>query len=134
MPIARLLGSRVRDRNARILAASARHGVTLVDASSAAFVTVVRMWSDDRLHASSLGHALFGAAIAAAVGLPGSDDGWKRPLQPLTARQLVAAELRWFGAFVAPWAVRRLRGRSSGDGWTSMRPTLTPVRAWDSTP
>jgi hypothetical protein len=28
---------------------------------------------------------------------------------------------------MAPWVVRRVRGRSSGDGRTAKRPTLGPV-------
>ncbi|WAL66968.1 SGNH/GDSL hydrolase family protein [Amycolatopsis cynarae] len=132
MPIARPLGARVRELNARILAASARHGVTVVDASSADVLTDSRLWSEDRLHASPLGHERIAAAMAAAIGLPGSDDGWTRPLPALPPRpvwQAVTAELRWLGAFAGPWVARRVRGRSSGDGRTAKRPELSPVRA-----
>ena len=40
---------------------------------------------------------------------------------------LVMREAAWFGRHMAPWVVRRVRGRSSGDGRTAKRPTLGPV-------
>ena len=36
-------------------------------------------------------------------------------------------EVRWVAVYLAPWMLRRLRGRSSGDGITPKRPTLCPV-------
>ncbi|MEY7977661.1 hypothetical protein AB8O53_15245, partial [Streptomyces pilosus] len=50
----------------------------------------------------------------------------------ITGRLLVAGELRWAAGFLGPWLVRRLTGRSSGDGRTAKRPALLPVRTDDS--
>jgi hypothetical protein len=36
--------------------------------------------------------------------------------------------VRWFGLYFTPWLVRRLRGRSSGDGRVAKRPELEPLR------
>lgn len=130
VPLARLLRPRVLDFNARIRDAAARHGVTLIDAFPHAVLTDARMWSTDRLHASPLGHARFAAAIAHALGLPGSDDTWTLPLPPQPARApwtAAASDLRWLATFAGPWVYRRVRGRSSGDGRTAKRPQLTPV-------
>jgi hypothetical protein len=33
----------------------------------------------------------------------------------------------WAQRYFTPWIVRRLRGRSSGDGRTAKRPELAPV-------
>jgi hypothetical protein len=33
----------------------------------------------------------------------------------------------WMSRHMAPWIVRRIRGRSSGDGLAPKRPTLTPL-------
>ncbi len=41
----------------------------------------------------------------------------------------VADEVRWLGTFLGPWMMRRLRGRSSGDGRTAKRPVPTLVEA-----
>ncbi|MBF8188267.1 SGNH/GDSL hydrolase family protein [Nonomuraea sp. K274] len=129
MPLARPLRPRVLDLNARIRAAAARHGVTLVDTFPVKSVTDARLWSVDRLHASPAGHALIAAAMAHALRLPGGDDGWMRPLPPRPAPgplRTAATELRWVAMFLGPWIGRRLRGRSSGDGRTAKRPELTP--------
>jgi len=133
-PMARPLLPRVLDLNARIRAAAARHGVTLVDTFPLGYVTDARMWSTDRLHASPEGHARFAAAVAHALALPGSDDTWMTPLPPLPATpawRAAATEMRWLATFLGPWVGRRLRGRSSGDGRTAKRPLLTPIADGD---
>jgi hypothetical protein len=129
-PLARPLLPRALDFNARIRAAAARHGVTVVDTFPHAFTTDARMWSIDRLHASPQGHARFAAAVAHALNLPGSDETWTHPLPlqpPRAPWQAAATELRWIAAFAGPWIHRRIRGRSSGDGRTAKRPELSPV-------
>jgi lysophospholipase L1-like esterase len=133
IPIARPLLPRVLNLNARIREAARRHGVAVADSWPYPAVSDPRMWSADRLHASPRGHALIAAAVAHALDLPGSDDSWTRPLLPeavaRTGLRAVGAELRWAGAFLGPWIVRRLRGRSSGDGRQPKRPALLPVTA-----
>ncbi|MFC8227161.1 SGNH/GDSL hydrolase family protein [Streptomyces sp. NPDC057287] len=131
-PIARPVRSRVFELNDHIRAAAARHGVTVTEAAGHAVTTDPRLWSTDRLHSSPLGHERIAAAAAYALRLPGSDDAWSLPLPPLavpSARQAALAELRWTAAFLGPWLLRRLRGRSSGDGRTAKRPLLLPLSA-----
>ncbi|MEH0545373.1 SGNH/GDSL hydrolase family protein [Streptomyces sp. NPDC054884] len=130
MPLARPVRSRVFDLNTRIRAAAARHGVTVAETGRQTATTDPRMWTADRLHASPLGHERIAAALAHAIHLPGTDDTWTRPLPPQrvpSRRQAAGAELRWVAAHLGPWLVRRLRGRSSGDGRTAKRPQLLPV-------
>jgi lysophospholipase L1-like esterase len=129
-PLAKRLRPRVIDFNARLTAAADRHGVLVADTYPHAFATDSRMWSADRLHASPIGHARIAAAMGQMFGLPGSDGSWTLPLDPQarpTAWQATRTELTWIGSFLAPWAYRRLRGRSTGDGRTAKRPHLTPV-------
>ncbi|GAA2959733.1 MULTISPECIES: SGNH/GDSL hydrolase family protein [Streptomyces] len=129
-PIARPVRGRVFDVNDRIREAAARHGVTVADLAPLPVATDPRLWSEDRLHASPLGHARIAAAAAYALGLPGSDDTWALPLPPqrLPSRLNAAgAELRWAAGFLGPWIGRRLRGRSSGDGRAAKRPELLPL-------
>ncbi|MFF9642993.1 SGNH/GDSL hydrolase family protein [Kitasatospora aureofaciens] len=131
-PLARALRPRVLDLNARIRAAADHRGVVVVDFFPHRVTTDPRMWSADRLHASPLGHAGIAAAAAHALALPGSDDGWAEPLPPLPVagiRQRAAEEAAWIGTFLGPWLLRRLRGRSSGDGRVAKRPELRPVEA-----
>jgi lysophospholipase L1-like esterase len=132
-PPARPLAPRIVALNARIREAARRHGVAVADSWPYPAVTDPRIWSADRLHASPRGHALIAAAVAHALDLPGSDDSWTQPLLPeavaRTGLRAVGAELRWVGAFLGPWIVRRIRGRSSGDGRQAKRPALLPVTA-----
>jgi lysophospholipase L1-like esterase len=129
-PPARPLGRRVLALNSRIREAAGRHGVVIADMSAHAVMTDPRLWSPDRLHASPLGHARIAAAVAHAFALPGSDDTWTLPLPPdtsvRTGLRVVGAELRWAGGFLGPWLLRRVRGRSSGDGRQAKRPGLLP--------
>ncbi|MEU8893590.1 SGNH/GDSL hydrolase family protein [Streptomyces sp. NPDC048442] len=132
VPLARPVRSRVFELNARIRVAAARHGVTVAETGRQAVTADPRMWSVDRLHASSLGHERIAAAIAQALHLPGSDDAWTLPLPPQrvpAGLRATAAELRWAGEFLGPWLGRRLRGQSSGDGRTAKRPQLLPLLA-----
>jgi hypothetical protein len=89
-----------------------------------------RLWHPDRLHANSEGHARIAAAIADALALPGADRTWAQPLPPAPParrHRALAADLAWGRDHFAPWVLRRLRGRSSGDGRVAKRPELLPV-------
>jgi hypothetical protein len=104
--------------------------VLVVDADAFEVTVDRRLWSADRIHATPLGHAHMAAAAAHALGLPVGED-WGQPLPPLAALpwwRAAAAEAGWAGSFLGPWAMRRLRGRSSGDGRVAKQPDLQPVR------
>ncbi|MFG2512474.1 SGNH/GDSL hydrolase family protein [Streptomyces sp. NPDC048584] len=136
-PLARPLIPRVTALNQRIREAAGRHGVTVADTALHPVAGDPRLWSTDRLHASSLGHERIAAALAYALRVPGSDDTWSLPLPPVpvaTGRQVATTELRWVAGFLGPWLVRRLKGRSSGDGRTAKRPLLLPVRTENASP
>ena len=124
------LATRIHDLNARIRTAAARRGVTVVDLAAYPVCRDPRLWSTDRLHLNTLGHTRLAAAVGHALGLPDSDTLWMDPLAPqekLAAWRRAEADLRWAGSFLGPWLLRRLRGRSSGDGRTAKRPALAPV-------
>ncbi|GAA3803675.1 SGNH/GDSL hydrolase family protein [Sphaerisporangium flaviroseum] len=137
IPLARPLSPRVAALNHRIRVAARRHGVTVAETSHHPVTTDPRLWSQDRLHASPLGHERIAAAIAHALQLPNSSEAWIHPLSSLAVTpsrwRAGATELRWAAAFLGPWLGRRLRGRSSGDGRTAKRPLLTPVIGADRT-
>jgi uncharacterized protein (DUF952 family) len=128
-PLFRRLAPRVAAYNERIRAVAAAHGAVVVDFAARGVGTDLRIWSPDRIHANPYGHSLIAAAFADTLGVTGFDH-WQVPL-PVTAPagrvRRGAAELRWLGRDVAPWMVRRLRGRSSGDGIVAKRPRLLPV-------
>lgn len=129
MPLARRLAPRLAAMNDTIRDVARAHRALLVDFARVPVASDPRLWSEDRLHANSAGHARIAAALAAALALPGSDANWARPLPALpppgpTTR--LRAELRWIHRYLLPWAMRHLRGRSSGDGVTAKRPHLAP--------
>ncbi|MDA5285397.1 SGNH/GDSL hydrolase family protein [Streptomyces sp. Isolate_45] len=129
-PAARPLRPRVLALNAHIREAAARHGVVVAETGLSDVAADPRLWAVDRLHAGPLGHARIAAALAEALGVPGSDDSWSHPLPPRptpSALRTVSTEVAWVAGFLGPWLGRRLRGRSSGDGRTAKRPELLPV-------
>lgn len=130
MPMARRVAPRVHEFNAAVREVSAATGTLVVDLAEHPVAADPRLWSDDRLHANSLGHARIAAALAHALRLPGADDAWRAPLPPPPRRSgaaRAAEELRWIQRHFIPWAWRHARGRSSGDGIRPKRPALTTV-------
>ncbi len=120
--------SRVNGFNAIIRAVAAERGAVLVDLDDDG-VANPRYWSADRLHANPLGHERMAAAAANALGAdPGAgwDDELEMPPAP-PAPLRIARDAAWIGRHLSPWLLRRLRGRSSGDGREPKRPELGPI-------
>lgn len=128
MPLARLIAPRIAALNEALAAASRASGAILVDFAAHAVATDRRLWSEDRIHANSAGHARIADALAQALELPGSNDAWHAPLPalPQTRAQWCAAEARWIRWHLLPWIWDGLRGRSAADGRGPKRPTLAP--------
>ena len=130
MPMARRIAPRLRELNARLRAAAAANGTRLVDFEAHPVAGDPRLWSDDRLHANSAGHARIAAALAHALEIPGSDAAWQSPLPPLPPSSTfdrLRREMAWTRRHFLPWLWRHARGRSSGDGRHPKRPELRPV-------
>jgi lysophospholipase L1-like esterase len=126
MPIGRFLTKRVAAMNDALREASAASGATLVDFAAHPVGSDRRLWSEDRFHANAEGHARIAAALAQALGLPGTDDAWSAPLPRggpgLFAR--LGADLRWLVVHFWP------RWRSGPDLTPRLpkRPRLEPFR------
>lgn len=132
LPIGRVIAGRVERINTRIRAAADRYGFRLVDLYRAPSMTDLDTWSDDRVHGSTKGHALFAAAAAEALGLPGSSRDWARAsdrLQGPKLRSQAYSQLLWTQNMLMPWFWRHVRGRSTGDGRSPKRPRLDHVVA-----
>jgi lysophospholipase L1-like esterase len=130
MPIARGVRGRVLAFNDAVRAIATRHGALVIDLGHDGG-TDPRLWHTDRLHANAIGHERIADAAAEQLGLPGASGAWRDPLPDPIARVAVplrlAQEVAWTGRFFAPWVMRRVRGRSSGDGIVAKRPRLEPV-------
>lgn len=130
LPAARGLAPRIEALNEALRHICAETGSRLVDLARYPVAVDPRLWSDDRLHANGAGHARIAAALAHALDLPGSDASWSEPLPPLAPPSRWArwgADLRWTARYLLPWALRHLRGRSTGDGRQPKRPRPLPL-------
>ncbi|HEX8617013.1 MAG TPA: SGNH/GDSL hydrolase family protein [Thermoanaerobaculia bacterium] len=130
MPLARILGTRIVELNDAIRDSCAASGAILCDLASYPVASDPRLWSDDRLHANSIGHARIADALAYHLDLPGTDRTWMDPLPDRprpTFADLVNAEIAWTRRHLLPWIWRHMRGISSGDGRRAKRPELLPV-------
>lgn len=129
-PVARVVRPRLIAYNDAIREIGSRTGALVVDIAAEPVATDPRLWSVDRLHASPLGHERIAAALADALGIADNGRTWAQPL-PLAPRRpahaLITAELLWAQRYFRPWLIRRLRGRSSGDGRVAKRPELMVV-------
>ncbi|MCS5714685.1 SGNH/GDSL hydrolase family protein [Herbiconiux sp. CPCC 205716] len=124
LPMGRLIHHR-GDIWATALAEFARRRALLfVDVSHDSRLRHERFWAPDRLHMNANGHQWVADLVLHALmnrPRPAAD----RVVQP-TARS-VSTELAYFRSFVAPWMMRRLTGRSSGDGRLPSHPVWVRV-------
>ena len=128
MPAARLARRRVSAFNLAVRKIADRHGMLIADLERHGVVDR-RLWSVDRLHANSSGHARIAAAMEQTLGLEPDEDPWALlpPAERIPRGTAISTELAWMSRHMAPWIVRRIRGRSSGDGLAPKRPALAPL-------
>ena len=128
MPAALPARRRLQAFNAAFRSIGERHGMLVADLDRKGVIDP-RLWAVDRLHANTAGHVRIAAAMEQALGLEPAEDPWALlPPAPGVSRAAVwRREAVWMGRHAAPWVVRRVRGRSSGDGRIAKRPELSPV-------
>ncbi len=129
-PFAERARPRLLAFNAAVRALCRETGSLLLDVAEYPVACDPRLWHEDRLHANAEGHQRIAAGLAATLGLSGFDDRWATPLPPRVPPSPVArlrTELHWVTTYLAPWLLRRLTKRSSGDGVQAKRPTLTAI-------
>jgi lysophospholipase L1-like esterase len=127
-PLAKTAAERLRRLNDAIHDISRRRGTFVVELDVHAVSSDRRLWNEDRLHANAEGHRRIAAAAAHAMGLPDTDMSWTAAFTDPLGRRSHTSHAIWFGRYVTPWLIRRLRGRSSGDGRVAKRPELEPLR------
>ncbi|MDA2893555.1 SGNH/GDSL hydrolase family protein [Mycolicibacterium sp. BiH015] len=132
LPIGRVLANRLLTINERIRAAASQYGFRLVDLFVAPSMTQPDVWALDRVHGSPKGHALFAAAAAEALELPGSNHDWAvaDPAAALPSfRSRMYSQLLWTQNMMMPYLWMHMRGKSVGTGRSPRRPELDTVRA-----
>jgi len=111
--------------NVGVREVAAEVGAIIMDANQERFFSDKRFLAFDRLHLNALGHSRCADAILEKLGYE-FDPGWRTPLPPAKPTSWIrkrAIGVLWFFSFVLPWVIRRLRGRSSGDGRVGKYPT-----------
>ncbi|HEY0252588.1 MAG TPA: GDSL-type esterase/lipase family protein, partial [Kofleriaceae bacterium] len=131
MRLGRTLSQRTADLNVELRKVAIVEGAILLDLASYELAHDPRMWAVDRLHGNPAGHERIGNELARLLKLPDApENGLDAPIDPPPVRprrEILVEDLAWIAKFVAPWAWRRLRGRTLGDGRNPKRPNLTPV-------
>ena len=129
MPAARPARRRMQAFNAAIRSIGERHGMLIADLDRHGVIDA-RLWAIDRLHANTAGHVRIAAAMEQALGprarrrIPGRCC----PLPtPLPGRPSGGARPCGSASTPCRGSMRRMRGRSSGDGRSAKRPVLAPV-------
>lgn len=128
LPAGRVVKPRADLLNDAAAETAQRHGAYLVDLWSDDEFANPMLWGPDRLHMSAAGHRRVAAHVLTALGVRTQPDWFAVPPAPAPQPWMAAlgADLRWAGAYLAPWIRRRLTGRSSGDMITAKRPALAP--------
>ena len=106
IPLARFVSARITAMNVVLRDVSAETGTRLVDFAAHPVATDARLWHPDRIHANSAGHARIADALAEALGLPGTNGGWREPLPEPAGRNAfvgLLGEASWTVRHLLPW-------------------------------
>jgi lysophospholipase L1-like esterase len=108
---------------------AAGRGLTFVDLFTDPEIRRAHYWAPDRIHLNALGHERAARLVLAELGVPAGSLAAIPP--PPRVRMTAAMQLDYFREYVAPWMLRRMRGRSSGDGLLPKYGTWTaPTDRW----
>lgn len=131
LPVSRVLAARAATYNAAVRSSAEQTGARIVDLWTLPRLPEPRMWASDRLHLSADGHALVADAVLEVLDLPRRGLGPALPETQAGTPWLSArrSEARWVGTHLAPWVLRKVRGRSTGDLVDPKRPELEVVSA-----
>lgn len=126
-PVFSLIRGKVAVYNEHLRVSAARHGAIVVDQWGMPFLDDPRMWSDDRLHLSPLGHHNMSIQVLDVLGVPHELVPERLLPAPAHGWLPTAEDLHWARDYLWPWVVRRAKGTSSGDGRRAKRPQAEPV-------
>jgi phosphatidylinositol alpha 1,6-mannosyltransferase len=126
----RPLHARLARFNAILERTAAETGAMFLDFWTDPVCRDPRAWAEDRVHLSSHGHRMLSYRAAAALGIPraaelGALDAAMHDESADAPTSLATAA--WLWRHVRPWALRRMRGRTAGDGLPPKHSTLTLV-------
>lgn len=113
-PVLRPLRARVRALNATLREIAAERGAVVADVSGRSAWTDRRLWAQDRVHPSPIGHQRLAAQVIQLLGRDGADLSTPPldPAAPVRIARAVADEVDWWRAHVAPHVARWATGAS----------------------
>ncbi|MEV0566774.1 SGNH/GDSL hydrolase family protein [Dactylosporangium sp. NPDC050588] len=124
LPLGRVLRRRAEQLTEAVRELTGRHGVLFVDCFGDTELRRAGYWSADRLHLNAAGHRRVAGLVLAALGVPGAEH---RLDDTAAAARGLVVQARYYRQHVLPWVLRRVRGRSSGDGRVAKYPAWTSV-------
>jgi phosphatidylinositol alpha 1,6-mannosyltransferase len=130
-PLLRLLNRRTVRLAVELHRIAGETGARLLDFTQDPDRIDERMWAADRVHLSSYGHRVLSYRAAAALGVPGASE--LGALDALLHDDAVETRIdristpAWIWTHVRPWAGRRVRGRTEGDGRAPKHTRLVDV-------
>jgi lysophospholipase L1-like esterase len=110
--------TRFKKFNENVRSVAQEVGAIVADANEDGFLADRRFLASDRLHLNPNGHDRVAQGVLQKLGLP-FDPDWRTPLPPkppVALSRKFYSDLHWFITFLIPWMLRRIRGKSSGDG------------------
>jgi lysophospholipase L1-like esterase len=119
--------------NENLRAIALRHDLVVADMWALRELKDPRMWAQDRLHFSPIGHIVIARMVLEALNVKNDLEPYNpEPLVRVPWRQARVEDMGWAREYLVPWVLRRIRHQSSGDGITPKRPDagpyLTPAR------
>ncbi|EXF25669.1 SGNH hydrolase [Nesterenkonia sp. AN1] len=127
-PVVGSIRGKVAIFNENVRTIAARHDALVADMWSLRELTRPEMWDEDRLHFSALGHHTIARMVLDTMNVEHDlEPSEPRPVPVQSWRAARVGDAVWARHHLFPWAVRRLRGRSSGDGIHAKRPTFEPL-------
>lgn len=125
-----LLAKRFALFNSELRTLARTSGAVLLDVETAPTIGDLSLWADDAVHLNPRGHRMLAYEAAARLGVPDAeplglleqslhaDDGDEPAADPRAA---------WLRDHAMPWMLRRLRGRTAGDGREPKHPGLVAI-------
>lgn len=105
---------------------AAENGCHLLDVDALPELGELSNWSQDKVHLSSSGHRLLAYRAAEVLGV--RDAPQLAALDAAFHEDYVEPEGRWITRHALPWAWRRLRGRTAGDGLLAKHAEYVTIR------
>ncbi|MCD2443799.1 SGNH/GDSL hydrolase family protein [Agromyces sp. SYSU K20354] len=133
-PATRLFAARFARFNTRLRVLAAETGSMLLDVGAMPELVAHDRWAEDRVHLNSAGHRGLAYAAARVLGVPDAQElgALERAVHSVeqvddVTEDRAVGDLVWLRRHAAPWIVRRLQGRTAGDGRVAKRPELLPI-------